>query len=82
MTSCVQEISRVVSAVCYVGWTSHAHTAVDVPLAAVGPGAERFLGSLETREIGQALFDLLGLDAKAGLEHSAKLLSTSAPKQG
>lgn len=37
------------------GWTTHGHTAVDVPLYVTGPGSERFGGTLENEELGRLL---------------------------
>jgi len=39
------------------GWSSRGHTAVDVPLYAVGPGAERFHGVMQNEALGRALWE-------------------------
>ena len=44
-----------------VGWTTTGHTAADVGLFAWGPGAERFRGVLENREVGRRIAALLGV---------------------
>jgi len=58
-------IAHLVSRRALVGWTSGAHTAVDVGLYAFGPGAERFGGVMANDAVGRALADLLGLDLAA-----------------
>jgi alkaline phosphatase len=47
-----------------VGWTSLAHTAVDVSTYAYGPGWEAFIGSHENTYIARALAQLLGVDLR------------------
>jgi len=50
-----------------VGWTTKAHTAVDVGLYAWGPGADQFRGAMSNDAVGRALFAALGLEpARAG----------------
>jgi alkaline phosphatase len=50
-----------------IGWTTRAHTGVDVGLYAWGPGAERFRGAMANDAVGRALFAVLGLAmARAG----------------
>lgn len=44
-----------------VGWTTLGHTAVDVPVAAFGPGAGRFQGHRHLADIGLEMAALLGL---------------------
>ena len=58
-------LAHLVSRRALVGWTTGAHTAVDVGLYAFGPGAERFGGVMENDAVGRALADLLGLDLNA-----------------
>lgn len=55
-------ISPVVNKHALVGWTSHAHTAVDVGLYAYGPGANQFVGNHDNTYIGDALADLLNVN--------------------
>lgn len=55
-------LAHLVSRRALVGWTTGAHTAVDVGLYAFGPGAERFGGVMENDAVGRALADVLGLD--------------------
>ena len=45
-----------------VGWTTKAHTAIDVGLYAWGPGADRFRGAMSNDAVGRALFAVLGLE--------------------
>jgi alkaline phosphatase len=50
-----------------IGWTTRAHTGVDVGLHAWGPGAELFRGVMASDAVGRALFAVLGLEtARAG----------------
>lgn len=51
-----------------VGFTSHGHTGVDVPLFAFGASSSRFKGYMENTEVGKAMIDLLGVDPAAGYE--------------
>jgi alkaline phosphatase len=62
----VREPDAVFNAICAVfdrrtvtGWTTHGHTAVDVPIYATGPGSERFRGTLQNEEVGRRLQELL-----------------------
>ena len=49
-----------------VGWTSRAHTGVDVPVFAHGVGAEAFRGSHDNFRVGQMMIDALGVDVSEG----------------
>jgi alkaline phosphatase len=42
------------------GWTSGGHTAIDVPVYAMGQGKERFIGMQDNTDIAKKLFKLLG----------------------
>jgi alkaline phosphatase len=55
-------IARLISRRAVVGWTTLGHTAVDVPVAAFGPGAGRFRGHRHLADIGLEMAALLGLD--------------------
>jgi len=55
-------VSPVTNRHALVGWTSHAHTAVDVGLYAYGPGANRFVGNHDNTYVGRTLADLLGVN--------------------
>lgn len=41
------------------GWTTTGHTGVDVPVFAIGPGYQHFIGYSDNTDIGQKLFNLL-----------------------
>ena len=49
-----------------VGWTSRAHTGVDVPVFAHGVGAEAFRGSHDNFRVGRMMIDALGVDPAEG----------------
>ncbi len=61
-------LSRTVAAIvnrkALVGWTSHAHTAVDVGVYGYGPGAYQFIGNQDNTEIALTLSDLLDADLR------------------
>jgi alkaline phosphatase len=57
-------LSDIVGRRSLVGWTSLAHTAVDVSTYAYGPGWEAFIGSHENTYIARALTQLLGVDLR------------------
>jgi alkaline phosphatase len=58
-------VSPVVNHEALVGWTSHAHTAVDVSLYAYGPGANRFVGNHDNTTIAHKLAALMDVDLRA-----------------
>lgn len=41
------------------GWTTSGHTAVDVPVMAIGPGSEAFRGYQDNTDIGKALLKII-----------------------
>ncbi len=45
-----------------LGWTTGGHTAIDVPLYAYGPGAERFSGTMDNTDIGKRIANILGIE--------------------
>ena len=51
-------IGEIISAHALIGWTTHTHTAIMVPVFAEGPGAERFSGTLENVDIPRIIADL------------------------
>lgn len=55
-------IGEIISRRARVGWTTGAHTAVDVNLYAYGPGSEALRGNMENNDIGRYLLGLLGAD--------------------
>lgn len=58
-------VSTVVNRKALVGWTSHAHTGVDVSLYGYGPGAYQFIGNHDNTEVGRLLAELMGTDLRA-----------------
>jgi alkaline phosphatase len=60
-----EAVSPIVNHRALVGWTSHAHTAVDVGLYAYGPGANRFVGNHDNTEVARLLAGLLEVDLRA-----------------
>lgn len=60
-----QAVSPLVNRHALVGWTSHAHTAVDVNLYAYGPGANAFIGHHDNTAIAQKLARLMNVDLEA-----------------
>jgi len=58
-------LSEIIGRRSLVGWTSLAHTAVDVSTYAYGPGWEAFIGSHENTYIAHALAQLLDADLEA-----------------
>jgi len=58
-------VSPIVNREALVGWTSHAHTAVDVGLYAYGPGANRFVGNHDNTTVARALANLMNVDLRA-----------------
>lgn len=60
-----QAVSPLVNRQALVGWTSHAHTAVDVNLYAYGPGANAFVGHHDNTTIAQKLANLMDVDLES-----------------
>ncbi|WP_187830113.1 alkaline phosphatase [Siccirubricoccus phaeus] len=58
-------LAELLSAKGGVQFTTTGHTAVDVPIYAVGPGAELFMGVQENAAVGQHLADAMGLSLPA-----------------
>ena len=58
-------VSPLVNRNALVGWTSHAHTAVDVNLYAYGPGANLFIGHHDNTAIAQKIARLMNVDLEA-----------------
>ncbi len=52
-------IKQIIDRKTNTGWTTWGHTAVDVQVFAVGPGAERFAGHQDNTDIAKRLFELL-----------------------
>jgi alkaline phosphatase len=45
-----------------IGWTSSSHTGINVPVFAIGAGAERFTGVLDNTEIPRIIGELMVID--------------------
>ena len=45
-----------------VGWTTFGHTGINVPIYAIGPGAEEFSGVIDNTEIPEILMEQLGIE--------------------
>jgi len=71
-------LSEIVGRRSLVGWTSLAHTAVDVNTYAYGPGWEAFIGSHENTYVAHALAGLLATDLST-LTRELETLETKAP---
>ncbi|MDX1706417.1 alkaline phosphatase [Pseudidiomarina sp.] len=52
-------IVPIISSHTRTGWTTSGHTAVDVPVMAIGPGSEAFRGYQDNTDIGKALLKLI-----------------------
>lgn len=63
--SLTRVIAELVSRRARIGWTTEGHTAVDVPVWAMGPGAERVQGFRPSDALGRLLGELLGLPVGA-----------------
>jgi alkaline phosphatase len=59
-----EAVTPIVNHEALVGWTSHAHTAVDVGLYAYGPGANRFVGNHDNTTIARLLADLMDVNLR------------------
>ena len=55
------EIIRLMSEKAGVGWTTTAHTGVNVPIFAIGPGAKKFSGYIDNTDIARILERLIGI---------------------
>lgn len=53
-------LNRLIDKQTNTGWTSSGHTAVDVPVFAIGPQKELFSGSIDNTDIAKNIFKLLG----------------------
>lgn len=54
-------INELVSRYALVGWTSTAHTGVDVPLYAYGPGSELFIGLKDNTDLPKLMADAMNI---------------------
>lgn len=54
-----QVLVQIISEHTRTGWTTSGHTAVDVPVMAIGPGADAFRGYIDNTDIAKALLKLV-----------------------
>lgn len=54
-----QQILKIINQHSYTGWTSHGHTAEDVPVYSTGRGSDLFRGYMDNTTIAKAIFTLL-----------------------
>lgn len=54
------EINKLIDMRTNTGWTSSGHTAVDVPVFAIGKQSDMFRGNLDNTDIAKRIFTLLG----------------------
>ncbi len=57
-----ETIVKMVSEKAGVGWTTYAHTGINVPIYAIGLGAEKFSGVIDNIEIPEIMMQLLGIE--------------------
>ena len=48
-------LTNILSAKSGLGWTTFSHTGIDVPLWAIGPGAEKFSGSIDNTDLAKII---------------------------
>jgi alkaline phosphatase len=65
-----------------VDWTTANHTAEDVPLTAMGPGRENFVGTYENTHIHDALVDALALGSVEVAPGAEPMPETGGPSLG
>ncbi|RKX53976.1 MAG: alkaline phosphatase, partial [Thermotoga sp.] len=51
-------IGEIISAHALIGWTTHTHSAIMVPVFAEGPGAEEFTGIMDNTDIPKMIAEL------------------------
>ena len=64
MNSDVAQLGQLLANHIAVGWAGNVHTADYVPVAAVGPGAERFEGFIQNVDVFRHYTQLAGIDFK------------------
>ncbi|XQW83408.1 alkaline phosphatase [Thalassotalea piscium] len=52
-------LNQFISEKSYTGWTTHGHTAVDVPVFAIGKGHEDFGNKIDNTDVAKKIFSLL-----------------------
>ncbi|WP_413375970.1 alkaline phosphatase [Alkalihalobacillus sp. 1P02AB] len=62
----VLAINEIISERAYVGWSTTAHTGVDVPLYAYGPSSHLFRGVLNNTDIPKRIAEAMKLELKVG----------------
>jgi len=70
------EVMDIISDRAWVGWYSTAHSAVDVPLFAFGPGRDRFTGSLDNTDVSNRIAELMGVDLSDATARLRNLTAT------
>ncbi|MBB6450651.1 alkaline phosphatase [Geomicrobium halophilum] len=63
-------INEVISERANIGWTSDNHTAVDVPVYAYGPGADKFTGFLDNTDLPKIIADVTDVGLKENHQQS------------
>lgn len=76
------KIGEVLNGPNLVGFTSHGHTGVDVPLFAFGAGSGRFKGYMENTEVGREMISALGVDPAAGYAAFKARMTAKAAQGG
>ncbi|GAF63235.1 alkaline phosphatase [Bacillus sp. TS-2] len=57
-------VNKIISERAYVGWSTNAHTGVDLPLYAYGPGTDLFSGLLDNTDLPKKIADAMDIDFK------------------
>jgi len=78
----LNEIGEKMNQATGVGWTSNAHTGVDVPVFAFGVGAEKFRGSKRNSDIGKLMIDLIQVDPERGYQVFRDRIGLRDPSDG
>ncbi|MEJ2594141.1 MAG: alkaline phosphatase [bacterium] len=60
-----ETVISMVSSKSGVGWTTFKHTGINIPIYALGPGAERFTGVIDNTDIPRIMEELMGFDNEA-----------------
>lgn len=58
------QITHILNQNAGLGWTSYSHTAVSVPISAIGVGAETFNGFYDNTDIGKKIMGIMGFEFK------------------
>ncbi|KAJ2741727.1 vacuolar alkaline phosphatase [Coemansia sp. BCRC 34301] len=76
-SACNIAVGHIVSKLARIGWSTYAHSAIDVGLYAHGRGTEKLRGNYENTQVGEFLRDYLQVD----LESVTKRLSNQLTEQ-